>query len=178
MFDHNVQLKLTAFLPPPTYISWAVSMVAYPKCSTILRRKITLTLTRAPLLKVLLIVHLYIASLSSEETTEARWCQMCLSLWPSLVCRLDHRRRPGERFLQKNILETIFHQTSTKAQSMNWITLQMFFEACDWINFLPPCNRHCLKRITQTNLDTGQPFLLPFQENLTLCRAVLEVDPI
>ena len=26
-----------------------------------------------------------------------RWNSVCL--WPSLVCKLDHRRRPGERFL-------------------------------------------------------------------------------
>ena len=36
----------------------------------------------------------------------------------SLVCRLDHRRRPGERFLEKHILETIFHEMWIKAQSM------------------------------------------------------------
>ena len=26
-----------------------------------------------------------------------------LRIWPSLVCRLDHRKRPGERFLSKHI---------------------------------------------------------------------------
>ena len=30
--------------------------------------------------------------------------QNSLRIWPSLVCRLDHRRRPGERFLPKQIL--------------------------------------------------------------------------
>ena len=33
-----------------------------------------------------------------------------LHIWPSLVCRLDLRTRPGERFLPYHILETTFHQ--------------------------------------------------------------------
>ena len=31
-------------------------------------------------------------------------------LWPSKVCRQDHRRRQGEWFLEKHNPETIFHQ--------------------------------------------------------------------
>ena len=31
-----------------------------------------------------------------------------LRLWPSLVCRQDDRRRPGEWFLSEHIVETIF----------------------------------------------------------------------
>ena len=34
------------------------------------------------------------------------------------LLRLDHRRKPGARFLQKHILETIFHQLTFKVQSM------------------------------------------------------------
>ena len=33
-----------------------------------------------------------------------RWNSLCL--WPSLVCRLDYRKKSSERFLLKNILET------------------------------------------------------------------------
>ena len=47
-----------------------------------------------------------------------------MRLWPSLVCRLDHRSKPVEIFLQKHILETIVHQIWTKARSMAWRTFQ------------------------------------------------------
>ena len=49
-----------------------------------------------------------------------------LRLWPSLVCKLNHRTRPVEIFLQKHILETIFHQILTKAQRSTRTTFQMF----------------------------------------------------
>ena len=50
--------------------------------------------------------------------------------WPSLAWRLDIRRSPGERFLQKHILESIFNQIWTKAQSLVWRTFLFFTEAC------------------------------------------------
>ena len=52
-------------------------------------------------------------SLFSSPT---RWNSFCL--WLSLVCRQDHRRRPGEWFLWIHILETILHQIWTEVQSM------------------------------------------------------------
>ena len=58
-------------------------------------------------------------------------------IWPSIVCRLDQRRRPGDKFLQKHILGTIFYQIWIKAQSMTWRTFQMVFEACDICNPVP-----------------------------------------
>ena len=57
-----------------------------------------------------------------------------LRIWPSLVWKLDHRRRLDEIFLQKQILKTIFHKISIKAQSMTWRTFQMSFEAYDICN--------------------------------------------
>ena len=54
-----------------------------------------------------------------------------LRIWPSLVCSLDQRRRMGEKFLQKHILETIFHLTWTKDDLKN---LPNVFEACDICN--------------------------------------------
>ena len=54
-----------------------------------------------------------------------------LCLWPSLLFKLDHGRRPGERFLLTNILGTKFHQISTEVRSMILRTFQMYFEACD-----------------------------------------------
>ena len=47
-----------------------------------------------------------------------------------LVYKLDHRRIPGMRFLQKHI-ETIFHQSWTEVQSIGQRTFEMFFEACE-----------------------------------------------
>ena len=52
--------------------------------------------------------------------------QNSIRVWPSLVCWLDHRRIPGERFLQKHILETIFHQNWIRAQRMTWRTSKWF----------------------------------------------------
>ena len=46
---------------------------------------------------------------------------------PSFVCKLDHRRRPSERFVQIYTLETIFHQIGIKAESVTWRTFQFFF---------------------------------------------------
>ena len=60
--------------------------------------------------------------------------RISLRLWPFLVCRLGHRRRPVGRFLKQYILETVFHQLWTKAQSMTWRTSQMFIEAFDICN--------------------------------------------
>ena len=37
-------MKLSAFFPLPTHISLAVRMEAYPECSKLVQRKITLTL--------------------------------------------------------------------------------------------------------------------------------------
>ena len=48
--------------------------------------------------------------------------------------RLDYRRKPGERFLQKHSLGTVFHLIWIKVQSMTWGTFHMFFEACDICN--------------------------------------------
>ena len=52
-------------------------------------------------------------SLFSSPT---RWNS--LRLWPSEVCKQDHRRRQGEWFLVKHNPETIFHQIWTEVQSM------------------------------------------------------------
>ena len=60
-----------------------------------------------------------------------------ISSFFSLVCGLNLHRRPGERFLPKPILVTIFHQIWIKAQSMTWRTFKMFFEACDICNPVP-----------------------------------------
>ena len=64
------------------------------------------------------IVNVEGASLFSSPT---RWNS--LRLWPSLVCRLYHRIRQGERFLQKYILEMTLHQIWTEVQSMTWSIL-------------------------------------------------------
>ena len=45
----------------------------------------------------------------------ARRDEIRLSFLLSVVCRLDQGRKPDERFLQKHIFETIFHQIWTKA---------------------------------------------------------------
>ena len=42
----------------------------------------------------------------------------CSKDWPSLAWKLDHRRRPDERFLFAHILETKYHQISTEVPSM------------------------------------------------------------
>ena len=49
-------------------------------------------------------------------SSPTRWNSVCL--WPFLVCRQDHRRRPGGWFLEIHILETILHQIWTEVQSM------------------------------------------------------------
>ena len=43
-----------------------------------------------------------------------RWNSVCL--WPSWVCKLDHRTRPDERFLLTKILGTKYHQISTEVR--------------------------------------------------------------
>ena len=48
---------------------------------------------------------------------------------PSLVCRLDHYKGSGERFLQKHILETIFFPIWTGIASRTF-KMYMYFEAC------------------------------------------------
>ena len=73
--------------------------------------------------------------LSRRRLTLSATKRNSMRIWPSLVWSLDDHRRPGERFLRKHILETIFYQSWIKAhQSMTWRIVRMYFEACDIYN--------------------------------------------
>ena len=59
-------------------------------------------------------------------SNKTRWNALCI--WSSLVCKLDYRRRQGERFILTHILGTKYHQISTEVRSLNFPNI---FEACD-----------------------------------------------
>ena len=53
---------------------------------------------------------------------------------PSLFCRQDNRRRPGEWFLKIYILGMILHELWTPVHSITTRTSQKFSKACDVCN--------------------------------------------
>ena len=94
------------------------------------------------------------------------------TLCQPLVCGLYHMGRPGERFVQKHILQKILviHQIWTKAQTVTWGTFQLFREAFDICNPVSIA----LKIFEEFRMEIQNPCTTPSESNQLLHTVWLE----